>query len=324
MTPDIGAIRAAARRLEGAARVTPLLEADFLNRLAGRRVLVKAECLQRTGSFKFRGAWSRLSALSEAERSRGVLAYSSGNHAQGVALAARLLGIPATIIMPADAPAAKIEGTRAYGAEVVLYDRAGGESREAIGAELSQSRGLVLVKPYDDPWVIAGQGTCGLEIAAQAKAAGVEWADVLVCCGGGGLTSGIALALEADAPGLRARPCEPEGFDDVARSLVSGRRESNDRPAGSICDAIVTPSPGELTFPILKRLCGGGLAVSDAEALRAMAVAFRMLKIVLEPGGAVALAAALTHGASIEGDAVIVVASGGNVDPATFSAAIAA
>ena len=323
MTPDIGAIRAAARRLEGAARVTPLLEADFLNDLAGRRVLVKAECLQRTGSFKFRGAWSRLSAMSEAERARGVLAYSSGNHAQGVALAAKLLGIRATIIMPADAPQAKIAGTRAYGAEVVTYDRAGGESREAIGAELSERHGLILVKPYDDPWVIVGQGTCGLEIAAQARAAGVEHADVLVCCGGGGLTSGIALALEADAPGLRARPVEPEGFDDVARSLASGRIERNDRPSGSICDAIVTPSPGEITFPILHRLCGPGLAVSDAQALQAMAVAFRMLKIVLEPGGAVALAAALVHGKAIEGDALIVVASGGNVDPATFSAAIA-
>jgi threonine dehydratase len=322
MQPDIAAVRDAARRLSGHARLTPLLEADFLNDRAGRRVLVKAECLQRTGSFKFRGAWSRLTAMTEAERARGVLAFSSGNHAQGVALAARLMGVSATIIMPRDAPAAKIEATRAYGAEVVLYDRAGGESREAIGAELSERRGLVLVRPYDDPWVIAGQGTCGLEIAAQAKAAGVERADVLVCCGGGGLTSGIALALEAEAPGLRARPCEPEGFDDVARSLASGRRETNARPSGSICDAIVTPSPGELTFPILHRLCGPGLVVSDAEAMQAMAAAFRWLKIVLEPGGAVALAAALSRAGQIEGDAVIVVASGGNVDPALFSEAV--
>jgi threonine dehydratase len=323
MHPDIGAVRAAAHRLEGHARVTPLLEADFLNEIAGRRVLVKAECLQRTGSFKFRGAWSRLSALSDAERVRGVLAFSSGNHAQGVALAARLLDVPATIIMPADAPKAKIDNTRAYGAEVVLYDRAGGESREQIGADLSEKHGLILVKPYDDPYVIVGQGTCGLEIAAQARAAGVEEADVLVCCGGGGLTSGIALALEADAPGLRARPCEPEGFDDVARSLASGQRESNDRPSGSICDAIVTPSPGELTFPIMHRLCGPGLVVSDAQALDAMAVAFRTLRIVLEPGGAVALAAALAHRGAIDGDAVVVVASGGNVDPALFSATVA-
>jgi threonine dehydratase len=323
MQPDIAAVRAAARRLSGHARVTPLLEADFLNDRAGRRVLVKAECLQRTGSFKFRGAWSRLSAMTEAERARGVLAYSSGNHAQGVALAARLMGMRATIIMPKDAPAAKIDATRAYGADVVLYDRAGGESREAIGAELSEKHGLVLVRPYDDPWVIVGQGTCGLEIAAQAREAGVERADVLVCCGGGGLTSGIALALEADAPGLRARPCEPEGFDDVTRSLASGRRESNARPSGSICDAIVTPSPGELTFPIMHRLCGPGLVVSDAAAMQAMAAAFRWLKIVLEPGGAVALAAALSRADRIEGDAVIVVASGGNVDPALFSEAVA-
>jgi threonine dehydratase len=323
MQPDIAAVRAAARRLSGHARVTPLLESDFLNDRAGRRVLVKAECLQRTGSFKFRGAWSRLSAMTEAERARGVLAYSSGNHAQGVALAARLIGMRATIIMPKDAPTAKIDATRAYGADVVLYDRAGGESREAIGAELSEKHGLVLVRPYDDPWVIVGQGTCGLEIAAQAREAGVERADVLVCCGGGGLTSGIALALEADAPGLRARPCEPEGFDDVTRSLASGRRETNSRPSGSICDAIVTPSPGELTFPIMHRLCGPGLVVSDAEAMQAMAAAFRWLKIVLEPGGAVALAAALSRADRIEGEAVIVVASGGNVDPALFSEAVA-
>jgi threonine dehydratase len=323
MTPDIDAIRAAARRLEGAARVTPLLEADLLNDLAGRRVLVKAECLQRTGSFKFRGAWSRLTALGPDERKRGVLGYSSGNHAQGVALAARLLGIPATIVMPQDAPMAKIEGTRAYGATVVTYDRAGGESREAIGAVLAERDGLTLVKPYDDPWVIAGQGTCGLEIAEQARAAGVERADVLVCTGGGGLISGIALALEADAPGLRARPCEPEGFDDVARSLVSGQRESNERPSGSICDAIVSHSPGELTFPIMHRLCGPGLVVSDGQAMAAVATAFARLKLVLEPGGAVALASALVHGAALEGDAVVVVATGGNVDPAMFADALA-
>jgi threonine dehydratase len=323
MTPDITAVRAAAERLHGHARVTPLLEADLLNELAGRRVLVKAECLQRTGSFKFRGAWSRLSALSPEERARGVLAYSSGNHAQGVALAAKLLGAPATIVMPQDAPAAKVGNTRAYGATVVTYDRAGGESREEIGAALAERDGLTLVKPYDDPYVIAGQGTCGLEIAAQAREAGVERADVLVCCGGGGLTSGIALALEAEAPGLRPRPCEPEGFDDVARSLASGRREVNSQPSGSICDAIVTPSPGELTFPILQRRCGPGLVVSDAQAMAAMATAFRTLKIVVEPGGAVALAAALTHPAAIEGDAVIVVASGGNVDPALYREALA-
>jgi len=330
MTPDFDAVCAAARRLEGAAVRTPLLESPLLNEAAGRRVLVKAECLQLTGSFKFRGAWSRLSALDAAQRARGVLAYSSGNHAQGVALAARRLGMRAVIVMPSDAPALKIANTRAYGAEVALYDRAGGEDREALGARLAARDGLTLVKPYDDPWVIAGQGTCGLEIAEQAHAAGVTRADVLVCCGGGGFTSGVALALEGAAPGLRARPVEPAGFDDTARSLVSGRREVNAAPSGSICDAIVTPSPGEITFPIMRRLCGPGLVVSDVQALAAMAAAFLRLKIVLEPGGAVALAAALAGGAEGEGEgggegegeAVIAVASGGNVDPAVFARAL--
>jgi threonine dehydratase len=323
MQPDISTIRAAADRLNGHARVTPLLEAELLNEIAGRRVLVKAEALQRTGSFKFRGAWSRLTAIPEADRARGVLAYSSGNHAQGVALAARLLGMPATIIMPKDAPASKIANTKAYGATVVTYDRAGGESREEIGAALAERDGLSLVKPYDDPYVISGQGTCGLEITGQARAAGVERADVLVCCGGGGLTSGIALALEAEAPGLRARPCEPKDFDDVTRSLVSGRVEENEKLSGSICDAIITKAPGELTFPIMNRLCGQGLVVSDDQTLEAMAIAFRTLRVVLEPGGATALAAALSHREALDGEAVVVVASGGNVDVAMFERALA-
>jgi threonine dehydratase len=320
---DIAAIRAAAARLSGVASVTPLLESPFLNAIAGRRVLVKAECLQRTGSFKFRGAWSALTALPGDVRARGVLAYSSGNHAQGVALAAQLLGVPAVIVMPADAPALKLANTAALGAEVVTYDRAGGDSREAIGAALASARGLTLVRPYDDAMVIAGQGTVGLEIAAQARAAGVMGGDVLVCCGGGGLTAGMALALEADAPGLRVRPVEPMGFDDTARSLAAGMRVGNDAPSGSICDAIVTPMPGEITFPILRRLCGPGIAVSDDEALMAMAIAMLRLKIVAEPGGAVALAAALRPARSDDGDSVIAVVSGGNADPAVMAQALA-
>lgn len=315
-------LHAAERRLRGHVRVTPLLEAPLLNRLAGRRVLVKAECLQLTGSFKFRGAWAAVSALDPDARARGVIAFSSGNHAQGVALAAALHGVPAVIVMPADAPGPKIANTRALGAEVVLYDRQTGD-REAIGARLAAERGLALIRPYDDPEVIAGQGSCGIEIARQAAEAGVERAEVLVCCGGGGLTAGIALALEAHAPGLRARPVEPEGFDDTARSLAAGRRLRNAAAAGSICDALLAPEPGALTFPILQRLCGPGLAVSDAEAMAAMAAAFRHLRIVLEPGGAVALAAALFRGGEIGGDAVIVVASGGNVEPARFAEALA-
>lgn len=320
---DIAAITAAAERLKGHARRTPLLESPFLNDVAGRRVLVKPECLQHTGSFKFRGAWSALSALDPEVRAKGVLAYSSGNHAQGIALAASRHGVPSVIVMPEDAPALKLANTRALGAEVVTYDRAGGESREAIGQALSAERGLTLIKPYDEPMVIAGQGTTGLEIAEQAAELGVTQGDVLVCCGGGGLTAGVALALEATAPKMRARPVEPEGFDDTKRSLIAGEILSNDRPSGSICDAIVTPAPGQLTFPIQQRLSGPGIAVSDQDALRAMAQAFLRLKIVAEPGGAVALAAALFHADEIEGDAVIAIVSGGNVDPAQFAKALA-
>lgn len=318
---NIDMIEAAAERIKGHAIATPLLNSPFLDELAGRRVFVKAECLQKTGSFKFRGGWSAVSALAAEVRARGVIAFSSGNHAQGVALAARLHGVPCVILMPSDAPRVKIDNTRALGAEVVLYDRATGD-RDAIGGALAADRQLTLIRPYDEPQVIAGQGTTGLEIARQAAEAGVDRADVLICCGGGGLTSGIALALEARAPGLRARPAEPEGFDDVKRSLASGRIERNARLGGSLCDAIVTPQPGDLTFPILKRLAGPGIAVSDDEALAAMAAAFSRLRIVLEPGGAVALAAALFHKDEVEGDAVIAVASGGNVDPGVFRQAL--
>jgi threonine dehydratase len=319
---DIAAIEAAAARLAGHARVTPLLSSPFLDDIAGRRVLVKAECLQHTGSFKFRGAWSAVSALDPDTRARGVIAFSSGNHAQGVALAARLHGVASVIIMPADAPALKIANTRALGAEVVLYDRAT-EDRDAIGDRLASERGLSLIKPFDNAMVIAGQGTTGLEIAAQAAEQGVTQGDVLVCCGGGGLSSGIALALDARAPGLRVRTAEPEGFDDTARSLAAGHPVRNAAMSGSLCDAIVTPEPGKLTFPILQRLAGPGLVVSDTEALHAMALAWQRLKIVLEPGGAVALAAALFRPDSISGDAVICVASGGNVDRPVFEQALA-
>ncbi|APX10839.1 threonine ammonia-lyase [Tateyamaria omphalii] len=318
---NIEMIRAAAARLNGHARMTPLLNSPFLDGLAGRRVWIKPECLQHTGSFKFRGAWSALSALDDATRSAGVIAFSSGNHAQGVALAARMHGVPAVIVMPSDAPSLKIENTRALGAEVVLYERGSGD-RDTIGAELAAERGLTLVKPFDEPQVIAGQGTTGLEIAEQAAAVGVVAADVIVCCGGGGFTSGIALALEAEAPGLRVRPAEPEGFDDVSRSLRSGGIERNNAVSGNICDAIITPQPGDLTFPIMHRLCGPGLVVTEDEALYAMAQAFLRLKLVAEPGGAVALAAALCRQDQIEGDDVIVTISGGNVDPDIFQRAL--
>ena len=318
---NIDMIRAAATRIEGHARRTPLLSSPFLDAIAGRRVWIKPECLQHTGSFKFRGGYSALSALAPDVRAKGVIAFSSGNHAQGVALAAAMHGTSSVIVMPSDAPQLKIENTRALGAEVVLYDRAT-ETRDEIGDRLSAERGLTLIKPYDEPQVIAGQGTCGLEIAQDANALGIKNADVLVCCGGGGLTAGVALALEADAPTLRARPAEPQGFDDVARSLASGTIKRNAALSGNICDAIITPQPGDLTFPIMQGLCGSGLAVSEQEVLRAMAHAFLRLKIVAEPGGAAALAAALFHGDEIEGDDVIVTVSGGNVDPAMFARAL--
>lgn len=306
-------IEAAAAQMQGHIRQTPLLSAPLLDRIAGRRVLVKAENLQITGSFKARGGWSAVSALPPGT---GVLAMSSGNHAQGVAWAAAAHGVKAVILMPADAPAVKIANTRAYGAEVVLYDRAT-EDRDAKATRLAAERGLALIAPFDHAEVIAGQGTVGLEIAAQAAALGVDRADVLVPCGGGGLAGGIALALVARAPGLRVRTVEPEGFDDMARSLAAHQRLSNPATTGSICDAILTPAPGKLTQPILQTRAGPGLKVSDAQALQAMAAAFTHLRLVAEPGGAVALAAALfTEGL---GDTVICVISGGNVDPALFA-----
>ena len=311
-------IEAAAERANGHIRHTPMVNSPFIDKIAGRKVYIKPECLQHTGSFKARGAWSALSAMDPAVRKSGVMAYSSGNHAQGVAWSAAQHGAPAVILMPADAPQLKRNNTKALGARVVLYDRAT-EDREEKGLALATDLNLTLVKPYDDPHVIAGQGTVGLEIATQAAELGIEEADVLVCCGGGGLTSGIALALEQKAPGLRVRPVEPEHFDDVARSLSAGSISRNNRMDGSICDAIVTPQPGDLTFPIMQRLCGPGLSVSDDEALNAMAQAFLRLKLVAEPGGAVALAAALNRKDQISGDAVIVVISGGNVDPMMFS-----
>ncbi|MEC3861411.1 threonine/serine dehydratase [Mesobacterium sp. TK19101] len=318
---NIDMIHAAADRLKGHVRRTPLLSSPFLDDIAGRRVFVKPECLQHTGSFKFRGGWSAVSALDPEVRKSGVIAFSSGNHAQGVALAAQLHSVPAVIIMPSDAPAMKIDNTRALGAEVVLYDRAT-EDRDEIGDRISSDRGLTLIKPFDEPQVVAGQGTCGLEIAEQAAELGITEAEVLVCCGGGGLTSGIALALEAHAPAMTVRPVEPEGFDDVKRSLQAGSIQRNAALSGNICDAIVTPAPGHLTFPIMQRLCGAGLSVTEDEALRAMAHAFARLKLVAEPGGAVALAAALFRAKELTGDTVIATISGGNVDAPMYARAL--
>jgi threonine dehydratase len=320
--PTFADVEAAAARLAGWAVVTPLLEFPALDEQLGGRILIKPEILQRTGSFKFRGAYNKISQLPEAKRPAGVVAYSSGNHAQGVAAAARLLGVPATIVMPADAPAIKIENTRSYGAEVLLYDRYR-EAREEVAAGLVAERGATLVRPYDDPDIIAGQGTCGLEIARQAAALGQRLDALLVCCGGGGLTAGSALALTELSPGTAIHTVEPVGFDDTARSLAAGRRVVNDPGPSSICDALLAPTPGELTFMINRGLVAGGLAVTDDETRAAMAYAFRHLKLVVEPGGAVALAAVLSGKIEARGKTLALTLSGGNVDPEFFATVIA-
>ncbi len=312
--PDFTAVEAAAARLAPVAVRTPLLEHPALNALTGGRLLLKAEPLQRTGSFKFRGAYNALSQ----QPGRPVVAYSSGNHAQGVAAAAALLGVPATIVMPADAPAIKRANTEALGARVQLYDRYR-ESREALATTLAETTGAVLVKPYDDPAVIAGQGTIGLELAAQAKALGVVPDAVLICCGGGGLSAGCGLALRHLLPACELYAVEPAGFDDTARSLAAGERLANAPGASSICDALLAPQPGRLTFALNQRQLTGGLVVDDAAVAEAMRLAFRHLKLVLEPGGAVALAAALSGRLPTAGRTIGVVLSGGNVDPDLYA-----
>lgn len=316
--PTLADIDAAADRLAGVAVVTPTLDSPALSALVGARLLFKAECLQRTGSFKFRGAYNRLSLIPAAARANGVVAFSSGNHAQGVAAAAQILGLSATIIMPADAPALKIANTRSYGAQVVLYDRVR-ESRETIGARIAAETGATLVKPYDDPGVIAGQGTAGLELARQAAALGARLDHVLVCCSGGGLTAGIALALERAAPGCVVHTAEPAGFDDYARSLAAGRRLGNPALSGSICDALMAVEPGEITFALNQSRLGPGYAADDAMVRHAMRLAFNHLKLVVEPGGACALACALAHAGDFAGKTVGVILSGGNTDPAFYA-----
>jgi len=316
--PGFDDVRAAAARLAGHARRTPLLSATPLDELTGGRILLKLETLQHTGSFKFRGAYNRLAQIDAAQRAAGVVAFSSGNHAQGVAAAARLLGIHATIVMPGDAPRVKMRNTLALGAEVIEYDRLR-ESREAIAARLAAERGAVLVPSFDDPDIIAGQGTVGLEIAEQAVEIGAKLDDVVVCTSGGGLVAGTALAIRALSPGTRIWSAEPEGHDDHRRSLVAGRRESNAPGTRSFCDALLAPEPGLLTFEINRRLLAGGLVASDAEVRAAIACAARTLKLVVEPGGAVALAAIMAGRLPTRGRTVGVVLSGGNVDDALLA-----
>ena len=319
--PTIADVRDAARRLTGVARRTPILEFEAINRLAGLRVLLKCEMFQQMGAFKIRGAYNRIAKLSGAERAKGVVAYSSGNHAQAVAMTARDFGIPATIIMPSDAPPVKIARTKGYGAEVVLYDRYG-EDREAIAARLIERTGAAVVPPYDHPDIIAGQGTIGLEIAEQCAELGFAPDAVVVPCSGGGLVAGCAIALADAAPATKVYAVEPSGFDDTARSLVSGRRERNAPGPSSICDALLVPTPGAITFEINLRLLAGGVAVSDAETMEAMAVAYESARMVVEPGGATGLAAVLQRRLPAKADTVCVVLSGGNADTDVFVRAI--
>ncbi|MEZ5839323.1 MAG: threonine/serine dehydratase [Hyphomicrobiales bacterium] len=320
--PVFSDVRAAAHRLEGKAVRTPLLSFPVLDETVGGRVLIKAETLQRTGSFKFRGAYNRIAMIPERARGAGVVACSSGNHAQGVAEAARLFGIRAAIVMPSDAPKMKRDRTAAAGAEIIEYDRAT-ENREAIAARIAAERGATYVAPYDDPGVISGQGTVGLEIAEQATAISALPELVLAPTSGGGLIAGITLALGTLMPKAVVRTVEPEGFDDLARSLAAGERQANERLSGSVCDALLTPTPGEITFAINSTRLGPGLTVSDAEALAAVAFAFRELKLVAEPGGAVALAAILAGKVDVAGKTVVIVLSGGNIDGDMMAAALA-
>lgn len=314
-------IRRAAVRLDGIARRTPLLRSDALDQRLGARVLLKAETLQRTGSFKIRGAYNRLAELKESGVTAGVVAFSSGNHAQGVALAAKLLGMRATIVMPADAPRLKVENTRDLGAEIVLYDR-WREDREAISQRIAAERGATLVPSYDDPGIIAGQGTVGLEMAAQARELGARLDTVLVPASGGGLAAGIALAFEAESPHTLVNTAEPAGFDDHARSLAAGEPLGNAAGARSICDALLAPRPGRITFEINRRLIAGGLVATDDEVRAAMGFAFRDLKLVVEPGGAVAFAALLAGRIDARDRTIGIVLSGGNVDRETFLACL--
>jgi threonine dehydratase len=306
-------VRAAAARIAGVATRTPLLSNPVLDAATGARIFLKPENLQRTGSFKFRGAYNRLAAIPADRRAAGVVAFSSGNHAQGVALAAKLLQMPATIVMPADAPAIKVERTRSHGAEVIFYDRYS-QDRDAIAADIAAALGAVIVPPFDDRFVIAGQGTAGLEAVEDLAAAGLSADLALVCCGGGGLASGFAVGSQ-----LPVMAVEPEGYDDVVRSLAGGRIVGVENPGPTRCDALQTLKMAELTFATLRANGATAMTVSEVEAARAVGFAFRELKLVVEPGGAVALAAALSGRVDIAGKTVIVILSGGNVEPAVFA-----
>ena len=313
MIPTFADVQAAAQRIAPHAVRTPLVESWQLNELTGGRVFLKLEILQRTGSFKFRGACNRLAMVPQSARDKGVVAFSSGNHAQGVAAAAKLFGMPALIVMPSDAPRPKIEGTRAFGAEIVSYDRVR-EDREAIAAKICAERGAVLVKPFDQAEIIAGQGTVGLEIAAAARHLGITLDEVLVPCSGGGLVSGTALGLKGSGVTARVHSVEPENFDGMKRSLEAGGRVQAPGGKLSIADALMAPIPGAVVFEVAKHLLAPGFAVSDAELERAVVFAAQKLKLLVEPGGAAGLAALLAGRIEARGKTVAVVLSGGNAE----------
>jgi len=318
-TVTLADVEAAAARLKGQAVETPLIESPALNERLGLRVLIKPETLQRVGAFKFRGAYNRLVQLDADQRKRGVVAFSSGNHAQGVALAARLLGLPAVIVMPDDAPAVKVEATKGYGAEVRFYNRLTGQTREQIAAEIAEQRGAVVVPAFDDPDIVAGQGTVGLEMLRQAQALDARLDAVIAPISGGGLLAGIATAVKALSPQTAIVGVEPAAFDDTLQSLQKGERVTIKPTGRSYCDALESPFPGEITFPIMRRTVADVATVTDAEVAEAMRVAFATLKLVVEPGGAAGLAALLAGKVKAFGPTVGLVLSGGNVDPEFFA-----
>ncbi len=312
---------AAKDRLAGEARRTPMLESDRVNEQLGCRLLIKAENLQRTGSFKFRGAFNRICQLSDDEKPRGVVAFSSGNHAQGVALAAKLLDVPASIVMPSDAPKIKIENTRGYGAEVVLYDRKYG-NRVQVAEDILSRTGGTMVPPYNDPDIICGQGTIGLEICEQVREIDAELDVLTGPSSGGGMMSGCALAFANLSPATELFAVEPANYDDITQSLEAGERVIIQTGAPSLCDALLLETPGELTFEIMKSRLAGGLVVTDEEALAAVKLAFQEFKIILEPSAATSLAAILNSKVDRAGKTICVICTGGNVDPAVFQRAV--
>lgn len=314
-------IKKAAKRIEGHAVHTPLLRPSVLAQKSGGAVLLKPENLQRTGSFKFRGAYNRLSALTEAEKAKGVVAFSSGNHAQGVACAAEMLGVDATIVMPSDAPRIKLENTKGYGAEVVTYDRFT-QSREDIANDISARTGAIVVPSYNDPYIMAGQGTSALEAVADCRAMGMIPDNIVICCGGGGLSSGSFLVFRDAFPDAALYTAEPVDFDDTARSLETGIIQEIEPGKRSLCDAILTPSPGPMPFEILSAVGAKGLRVSDAEAMEAVRFAANELKMIAELGGAVALAVVLSRKLKTEGKTTLVYITGGNIDPAILKTAL--